>query len=250
MNLTLGTIDLDALDVDQLRAHRDTLERGIRIIDALTTALDPAAPPPATIAPPAAAPEPEPQRALPPAPEPEPPAPVEPEPEPPRPEPAAGDGRHARSLKARADVAAALKRLPAGEWVGSTAVAAEAGVSTGTTAEILRELLEAGELEHNGKGGAWSKYRSPGDAGPELEQDLEPDLDDDVVIPPPTASPHAATAQPARAQARGDGERAHACRARAQRLQPHRPPGVDPAHARGRRAHRPPAGPRPGRQRA
>lgn len=205
MNLTLGTIDLDALDVDQLRAHRHTLERGIRIIDALTTALDPAAPPPPAIEPPAPEPEPEPERLeLPPPPAPPPPPPpAEPESEPepavepagpdaePAPAPAPG-GPRGRALKVRADIAAALERLPAGEWVGSTIVATEAGVSTGTAIEVLRELLEAGELEHNGKGGAWSKYRRPVASGPELEQedlDVEDLDDDDDVLPPPPVAP-------------------------------------------------------------
>lgn len=56
-------------------------------------------------------------------------------------------------------VRAALRRLPH-DWHGAGQVAGEAGSGHGTVVRILRELRDAGELEHNGKGGAWSKYRT------------------------------------------------------------------------------------------
>jgi hypothetical protein len=47
-----------------------------------------------------------------------------------------------------------------GQWLGLRAVTDELGIAKATAWKRVQQLAAAGQLEHNGKGGAWSRYRT------------------------------------------------------------------------------------------
>lgn len=105
-------------------------------------------------------------------------------------EPSSQDEPPATASTERSPAAAALLPLfqsRPGEWLGSSALAKEAGVDVARAAPACRELVDAGELEHNGKGGAHSKFRAPGHG---------PDVDDQADDEPAEDAPRATVESP------------------------------------------------------
>lgn len=72
--------------------------------------------------------------------------------------PARLDPRRERSIEL---VRGAFRRLGPG-WHGAGSIGGEAGTGAATATACMRDLATAGELEHNGKGGAHSRYRQTG----------------------------------------------------------------------------------------
>jgi Mn-dependent DtxR family transcriptional regulator len=70
----------------------------------------------------------------------------------------------------------------AGHWLAASEVARALGIGPGTVTEATRELADNGDLEHNGKGGAWSRYRRPIMAAPAPPEPAgePPEADEDL----------------------------------------------------------------------
>lgn len=104
--------------------------------------------------------------------EPSSPAPPKPAPRPHAPSPASETKRRRRhaahtALAANPDVRQQVLdycRAHRGEWQGSTKVATAIGIRPATSIAAFKALTAEGELEHNERGGAYSKYRLPEDA--------------------------------------------------------------------------------------